>query len=324
MRILVTGGAGYIGSHTCKALAQAGYEPIVVDNLSRGFEWAVKWGPFEQADISDGARLAEIIEQYKPVAAVHFAAFAYVGESAEDPLLYYKNNVGGSLSLINALQDAGNLPLVFSSTCAVYGIPEVVPIEETAPFDPVNVYGRTKLMVEEILRDCDAYCGMRSVALRYFNAAGADADGEIGEAHDPESHLIPLALAAASRDGSTLSIFGDDYPTPDGTPIRDYIHVDDLARAHVAALKYLIEGGTSTALNLGTGSGYSVLDILQSVERVTGKPVPAVNAPRRIGDPPSLVANAQKATKLLGLSMESSKDIDAIIGSAWNWMKKNG
>lgn len=319
--MIVTGGAGYIGSHTCKALAQAGFEPVCVDNLSRGHRWAVKWGPFEQANICDGDRIRKIIDHYEPCGVIHFAAFAYVGESVKDPLLYYQNNVGGSVTLLAALQYSGNLPVVFSSSCAVYGVPSKVPIDESASRDPVSPYGQTKLVVEQILENCETAFGHRSVALRYFNAAGADAAAEIGEAHDPEPHLIPLALAAAAGHAPPLSIFGRDYPTADGTAVRDYIHVSDLARAHIAALRYLLAGGRRTALNLGTGAGHSVLEVLKSVERVTGMKVPTLDADRRAGDPPVLVANVAKAKEVLNFSADLSNDIDTIISSAWEWMK---
>src|ERR1019366_1050377 len=238
LKILVTGGAGYSGSHTCKALAAKGFEPIVYDSLSRGNRWAVKWGPLEEGDIEDTARLRAVFDQYRPVALMNFAAYAYVGESVEDPLLYYRNNVGGTASLLQALIDFQVIPVVFSSTCSTYGAPKISPIPENHPQNPINPYGFSKLVVERMLADLDAAYGLRSISLRYFNAAGADPDKEIGEAHNPETHLIPLVLAAA-RDGNPVQVFGSDYDTADGTCVRDYIHVVDIANAHVRALDYL-------------------------------------------------------------------------------------
>ena len=242
MKIIVTGGAGYIGSHVCKVLAAKGFEPVVFDNLSRGNRWAVKWGPLEVGDIADSARLRGVLEQYRPAAVMHFAAYAYVGKLVENPLLYYSNNVTGTAALLQTIIDAQAIPFVFSSTCSTYGVPEVIPIPEDHPQRPINPYGFSKLVVERMLADLNTARGLRSVALRYFNAAGADPDGEIGEAHDPETHLIPLVLSAA-RDGNPVDVFGDDYDTADGTCVRDYIHVSDIADAHVRALEYLMGGG---------------------------------------------------------------------------------
>ncbi|MGH6974341.1 MAG: UDP-glucose 4-epimerase GalE, partial [Stellaceae bacterium] len=256
--ILVTGGAGYVGSHACKALAGAGYVPVVYDNLSRGHRGAVRWGPLVEGDLSDRTALLTAMRTHSITAVMHFAAFAYVGESVSQPELYYRNNVVGTLDLLAAIREAGIGTIVFSSTCAVYGIPEVMPIRESAPLGPVNPYGETKLAIERALHWHAAAYGIRYAALRYFNAAGADAAGEIGEDHDPETHLVPLAIRAALRQGGPVSIFGTDYPTPDGTAVRDYIHVADLADAHVRALGYLAGGGDSAAINLGTGSGSSV------------------------------------------------------------------
>jgi UDP-arabinose 4-epimerase len=320
MKILVTGGAGYIGSHACKVLAAKGFEPIVYDNLSRGNRWAVKWGPLELGDIADTVRLRAVIEQYRPAALVHFAAYAYVGESVEFPLLYYRNNVCGTSSLLQTLIDFQPIPVVFSSTCATYGIPEMTPISEDHPQRPINPYGFSKLVVERMLADLDAANGLRSISLRYFNAAGADPDGQIGEAHDPEPHLIPLVLAAA-RDGTPLRVFGNDYDTPDGTCVRDYIHVLDIADAHVRAIEYLIGGGASCALNLANARGYSVKEVIAAAERVCGKPIRVEMAPRRAGDPAVLVGALEGAQTLLGWKPARS-DLELQITDAWNWMTK--
>lgn len=317
--ILVTGGAGYIGSHACKALAQDGFTPIAFDNLALGHRDAVRWGPLVEADISDEAAVAQAIRQHAVRAVIHFAAFAYVGESVEAPAKYYRNNVGGTLSLLDACRSEGIDMLVFSSSCATYGIPDVLPITEAAPQRPINPYGRTKLVVEQVLADYAHAYGSRHIALRYFNAAGADPDGEIGERHDPETHLIPLALMAAAGRTGALEVFGDDYDTPDGTCIRDYIHVTDLARAHVLALRHLLNGGDSLALNLGSGTGNSIHEVIGSVERVTGREVPHVIRPRRPGDPPVLYADPHLAKERLGFETELS-DIDTIVGTAAAYM----
>ena len=316
--ILVTGGAGYVGSHACKALAAAGWLPIVYDNLVHGHAEAVKWGPFEQGDIADRARLNSVIERYRPQAAMHFAAFTSVGESVAEPGKYYRNNVAGSLSLLEALRDHGVDRFVFSSTAAVYGTPERVPVPEDSPKLPINPYGWTKLAIENLLADFARAHGLKATALRYFNAAGADPEGEIGERHDPETHLIPLALDAASGKGEPLKLFGDDYPTEDGTCIRDYIHVADLASAHVKALDR--QDGFN-AYNLGTGAGVSVREILNAVERVTGRPVPHAVAPRREGDPAALVADPSRAMRQLGWKPEHS-DVNTIVTTAWAWHQK--
>lgn len=319
--VLVTGGAGYIGSHTCKALAQAGYLPISYDNLSRGFRDAVRYGPLVVGDIADRATLDAALAEHKPVAILHFAAVAYVGESMADPLLYYRNNTAGALSLIEAALAAGIDKLVFSSTCATYGVPKTLPIDEDTPQIPINPYGRSKRMVEQMLQDIGAVTPLRSVALRYFNACGTDPDGEIGENHDPETHLLPLAINAALGLGPALQVFGNDYPTPDGTCIRDYIHVADLADAHLRALTYLEKGGATTAINLGTGSGFSIREILTAVERVLGTPVPHTISPRRPGDPPSLVALADKARDVLGWEPKHS-DIETVVKTAAAWARR--
>jgi UDP-arabinose 4-epimerase len=321
MKIIVTGGAGYIGSHVCKVLAAKGFEPIVFDNLSRGNRWAVKWGPFEVGDIADSARLLGVLEQYRPAAVMHFAAYAYVGESVEKPLLYYRNNVTGTASLLQTILDFQAIPFVFSSTCSTYGIPDVVPIPEDHPQRPINPYGFSKLVVERMLADLNSACGLRSVALRYFNAAGADPDGEIGEAHDPETHLIPLVLAAA-RDGNPVDVFGNDYETIDGTCVRDYIHVLDIAEAHVRALEYLMRGGVSCLVNLANARGYSVKEVIATAERVCGKPILVRTAPRRAGDPAILVGSHERARALLGWEPARS-DLEIQIRDAWNWMKTN-
>src|SRR3984893_17510179 len=266
-RILVTGGAGYIGSHACKVLARRGVELIVFENLARGNRWAVKWGRLELGDIANSVRLRTVLEQYRPAALMHFAAYAYVGESVEDPLLYYQNNVAASAALLQTLLSFVTIPLVFSSTCATYGTPETTPISEDHPQRPVNPYGYSKLVVERMLADLDAARGLRSISLRYFNAAGADPDGEIGEAHDQETHLIPLVLAAA-RTRLPVRIFGTDYDTRDGTCVRDYVHVSDIADAHVRALDHLLKERKSCALNLANASGYSVREVIAAAEKV--------------------------------------------------------
>jgi UDP-arabinose 4-epimerase len=316
--VLVTGGAGYIGSHACKALAQAGYVPVTYDNLSRGHRHAVRWGPLVEGEIADRAVVAAALKVHQVSSVMHFAAFAYVGESGTDPALYYRNNVIGTLSLLDAMREAGVDRIVFSSTCATYGLPEKMPIAETTPQRPVNPYGETKLAIERVLHWYGQAYGLRSVALRYFNASGCDRGGEIGEEHDPETHLIPLVLRAALGAAHPVSIFGSDYPTPDGTAIRDYIHVEDLASAHLRAIQYLAEGGASTALNLATGRGYSVREIIAAVARAAGHEVPQREAPRRAGDPPALVADPSLAKSVLGWQAECS-DLDTIIRTALAW-----
>jgi UDP-glucose-4-epimerase GalE len=321
--ILVTGGAGYIGSHTCKALARAGYTPVTLDNLSRGFSWSVKWGPLEKADIADASAVRRIVEKHKPLAAIHFAAYAYVSESVSDPGLYYENNVVGSLHLTRALLEAGVNKLVFSSTCATYGIPSALPIRETSEQKPVNPYGATKLMIERILADFDQAHGLRSVSLRYFNASGADRDGEIGEAHDPETHLIPLVLQAAFDATRPVSVMGQDYDTPDGTAIRDYVHVEDLAQAHLKALEYLLDGGATTACNVGTGKGATVMEVIRAAEAATGRKVAWKAAPRRAGDPPALFADPSRLKDLLGLEPSAFASLEDIMSSAAAWYVKH-
>jgi UDP-arabinose 4-epimerase len=313
--VFVTGGAGFIGSHTCKSLSTIGIEPVVFDNLSTGHRESVRWGPLVEGDILDTKRLTDALRLYHPLAVIHFAASAYVGESVTDPSKYYRNNVAGSLSLIEACRAAELSNIIFSSSCATYGAPEALPIDEGTPQQPINPYGRSKLICEQMLRDfADAY-GFRFVSLRYFNACGADPDGELGEWHDPETHLIPCALMAAAGRLPHLSVFGNDYDTHDGTCIRDYVHVCDLARAHVEAVRYLVTGGGSIALNLGAGRGTSIRDVLSAIERVTGQQVPIVFEPRRPGDPPVLVARTEAAKAHLGFSAELS-DIDTIVRTA--------
>lgn len=317
-RILVTGGAGYIGSHCCKALAEAGAEPVVFDNLSRGHASSVKWGPLVQGDLRDRAAVRAALEHHRIEAVIHFAALAYVGESMNAPGLYYDNNLGGMTGLLGAMEDLGVGRIVFSSSCATYGEPATLPIAETAPQAPINPYGRSKLICEWMLADAAAASGLRYVALRYFNAAGADPQGQIGERHTPETHLVPLALMAASGQAGPLRVFGTDYPTPDGTCIRDYIHVTDLARAHVLALGYLAAGGASVALNLGTGRGASVREVVQAVERVTGRTVPLIACPRRAGDPAELTADPRRAEAVLGFKAQFA-DVDTIVAHAAPW-----
>ena len=319
--VLVTGGAGYVGAHACKALAAAGYQPVVYDNLVHGHEQAVRWGPLERGELSDRLRLDEVFDRHRPDAVMHFAAFTAVGESVSDPGKYYRNNVAGSLALIEATAAHGVDRLVFSSTAATYGLPGRIPITEDAPNNPINPYGRSKLMIEQILFDFEAAHGLKSAIMRYFNAAGASPDGEIGECHDPETHLIPLALDAITGKGPELTVFGSDYPTPDGTCVRDYIHVSDLAEAHVAALDRLAGGGATRVYNLGTGSGVSVREILNAIEKVTGKAVPHCLGPRRPGDPPVLVSDPSRARAELGWDAGMS-DIETIIATAWAWHQR--
>ncbi|HET9355093.1 MAG TPA: UDP-glucose 4-epimerase GalE [Sphingomicrobium sp.] len=316
--ILVTGGAGFVGAHACKALSQAGWLPVAYDNLVHGHAEAVKWGPLEQGDIADRGRLDAVLDAYRPQAAMHFAAFTSVAESVADPARYYRNNVAGSLNLLEALRDHGVNRFVFSSTAAVYGAPERVPIPEDSPKAPINPYGETKYAVEQLLADFACSDGLKATALRYFNAAGADPDGEIGERHDPETHLIPLALDSASGKGPPLKLFGNDYPTADGTCVRDYVHVADLADAHVRALG---EMDGFKAFNLGTGTGASVRQVLDSVERVTGRAVSHAISPRRAGDPPVLVADPSLAMRELGWAPRLS-DLDTIVATAWAWHQK--
>jgi UDP-arabinose 4-epimerase len=316
--ILVTGGAGYVGSHACKALARAGYLPVTYDNLSRGHREAVRWGPLVDGDIADRDRLGAAITQHRVSAVMHFAAYAYVGESVGDPGLYYRNNLCSTLAMLEVLRDLGICNIVFSSTCATYGLPETVPIRESALQHPVNPYGETKLAIERALHWFGQAHQLRWAALRYFNAAGADRDGEIGEDHEPETHLIPLVLQAALGQRGAIEVYGTDYPTPDGTAIRDYIHVDDLAEAHLRTLERLLAGGEAIALNLGTGCGHSVREVIAAAERVCGRKIPLREAPRRAGDPPALVADPALAARTLGWRAQHSS-LDTIIGTALAW-----
>jgi UDP-arabinose 4-epimerase len=315
--VLVTGGAGYIGSHTCKELCRVGLLPVSYDNLTQGHRWAVRWGPLIVGDLAETALLTQVLRENGIRSVVHFAAHAYVGESMSNPGRYFRNNVSNTISLLEAMRAAGADRLVFSSSCATYGIPSQVPITEECKQIPVNPYGESKLFVEKLLRWHGEAHGLRSIVLRYFNAAGADADGEIGEQHDPETHLIPLVIQAALRQRAAVRILGTDYPTPDGTCVRDYIHVSDLARAHGIAVGYLAEGGATDVFNLGTGRGTSVLEVCGVVQRALAKPVPVCHGTRREGDPPVLVADAQKAGALLG--WRPRFDIDAIVQTACEW-----
>ncbi len=317
MTILVVGGAGYIGSHTAVALRRKGYDVVVYDNLSTGFTELATGFELVIGDISDTAKLAPLLNRVDAV--IHFAAHAYVGESVENPRKYFSNNLIGSLSLLNAVMDSPVRKFIFSSTCAVYGVPQKVPMTEQNPKAPVNPYGETKLAFEFALDAYSRAYGLQYVAFRYFNAAGADENGKIGEMHDPETHLIPSIFEAIKGKRPALQIFGRDYPTPDGTCIRDYIHVTDLAEAHILGLEYLASGN-SVALNLGTGSGHSVLEVISTIERVTGRKVPSNFAPRRPGDPAALVADPSCAEELLG--WKAKRSLDDIVSSAWNWEEK--
>jgi UDP-glucose-4-epimerase GalE len=317
--ILVIGGAGYIGSHTARALRRAGHDVIIFDNLSTGYDSLASGFELVKGDVLDASALAKVLPRTDAI--MHFAARAYVGESVTNPRKYFHNNVEGGLSLLNAALDAGVKKIIFSSTCAVYGEPAKIPIEENTPRQPVNPYGVSKLFFEQALEAYDRAYEFRFASLRYFNAAGADDTGEIGELHDPETHLIPLALRAAAGMGPELHVFGSDYPTPDGTCVRDYIHVNDLASAHVRALEHLAAGKESVAVNVGTGVGASVQQVISAVEKATGKKVPRKVVPRRAGDPPALVANPAKAQALLHWKAE--RDLENVVSTAWNFMEKH-
>ena len=319
-KILVTGGAGYIGSHTVQLLIRRGYDPLVVDNLSKGYRHNVGANRLHVMDVADTDALIGLMEREAIEAVIHFAAFIAVGESVKEPEMYFRNNVGGSLSLVSAMQRAGLNKLVFSSTAAVYGTPERIPIPEDAPYAPVSPYGESKVMVEKILGWLDQCRGLCSVSLRYFNACGADPEAGLGEEHDPETHLIPLLLRAV-RTGQPITLFGDDYDTPDGTCVRDYIHVNDLAEAHILALEALLAGAGSGAYNVGTGSGHSVLEVLRAVEEVTGRKAPFIKGPRRAGDAAVLVADSGRLTRSFGWHPRLA-GLREIVSSAWEFERK--
>jgi UDP-glucose 4-epimerase len=315
--VLVVGGAGYIGAHCCLDLANRGHRPVVYDNLSNGHESFVQWGPLEIGDLNDRSRLREVMARHRPAAIIHFAALAEVGQSLVDPLSFYANNVGGTIGLLSAASEAGIDKLVFSSTCATYGVPEAIPMSEDHRQEPINPYGRSKLMVERILADLADLRGLRPVVLRYFNAAGADEEGRIGEWHEPETHAIPIAIDVALGRRAAFTINGSDYDTRDGTCIRDFIHVMDLAGAHTLAVEYLLAGGAGAFVNLGTGTGTSLTELLDVVRTVSGRDVPVARGPRRAGDPPALVADNRRAKSLLG--WEPKRSIEDIVSSAWRW-----
>jgi len=316
--ILIVGGAGYIGSHMGKYLHSKGLTPVVLDNLSLGHKEAVKWGPLYEGELDDKRLLADIFHKHDIQAVMHFAALCYVGESVTLPLKYYQNNVAATLGLLSSMQSHGIDKLIFSSTCATYGEPDSLPISEGQKQQPINPYGRSKLMMENILDDLDIAHGLKSVCLRYFNAAGADPEGELGEDHDPETHLLPLVLGTALRVQGALTVFGNDYPTEDGTCIRDYIHITDLAQAHYLALLHLLDGGDSKKYNLGNGTGYSILEVINSARKVTGKEINYDFADRRPGDPAVLVGSAEKAMHELGWKPEFNT-LETILETAWNW-----
>ncbi len=316
--ILVTGGAGYIGSHACKALARAGFVPVTYDSLVTGWQDAVKFGPFEQGDLLDRARLDEVFAKYQPQAVMHFAALSQVGEAMKEPARYWSNNVTGSLTLIEAAVTAGCLDFVFSSTCATYGDQDNVVLDEDTPQHPINAYGASKRAIEDILRDFEAAHGLRHVIFRYFNVAGADPEGEVGEFHRPETHLIPLMLDAIDGKRDGLTVFGTDYDTPDGTCIRDYVHVCDLVDAHILGLNWLQQGKDSRVFNLGTGSGFTVLEVIEQSKTVTNRAVPYTVGPRRAGDCTKLVSGSVRAEGELGWRPKRST-LETMITDAWRW-----
>jgi UDP-arabinose 4-epimerase len=318
MRVLVTGGAGYVGSHSAKALAHAGFEPVVFDNLSNGHAWSVRWGPFVQGDLADRELLLKTLTGNGIEAVCHFAANAYVGESIGNPRKYFQNNVVNTLNLLDAMLDAGVRKLVFSSSCAVYGEPQHLPIAEDHRRQPISPYGESKWFVEKVLQWYGAAYSLQSMSLRYFNASGADPEGELGEVHDPETHAVPLAIQTAMGQRPHFEIFGTDYPTPDGAAIRDYIHVTDIADAHIKALQHLLDQGECMALNLGTGAGHSVLEVVAAVERASGRPVKILKSARRTGDPAVLIADGARARQILGWQPRYS-GLDTIVESAWRW-----
>jgi len=319
--VLVAGGAGYVGAHASKALAQAGFEPVVLDNLSTGHRAFVRWGPFVAGDIRDAATVATAIRLHNCRAVLHFAASALVGESVHSPALYYENNVGGTLALLAGMREAGCSVLVFSSSCAIYGQPASVPIRENTRPDPINPYGATKLMAERALADYGAAYGLRAVVLRYFNACGADEAGELGELRQVETHLIPRAMMALQGHIDDFAVFGNDFETPDGTAIRDYVHVADLADAHVMSLRRLLAGDDGDVFNLGTGCGHSVAEVLRAIERVSGRPLPTIRGHRRAGDPATLIADPSRARDVLGFTPRRS-DLDHIVRTAWRWHRQ--
>jgi UDP-arabinose 4-epimerase len=321
-KVFVTGGAGYVGSHCCQAFAQAGWEVVVYDNLSRGWADFCQWGPLIRGDILDEAHLTQALRRTQPDVVAHFAALAYVGESVAEPGAYYRTNTAGALNVLSAMRAAGVGTVVFSSTCATYGVPQRTPIDEQHPQQPINPYGWSKLFVERMLAAHAQAHGLRYVALRYFNAAGADPGGHIGERHQPETHVIPLAIRGAMDGGFSFTLHGTDYPTRDGTCMRDYIHVCDLADAHVRAAQHLAEGGASEVFNLGTGTGVTVREVAAAVQRLSGRPLPQTQGPRRPGDPPALVADATKAWQYLGWRPTRSS-IDTIVADAWAWHLKD-
>lgn len=318
--VVVTGGAGYIGSHICKALSQAGFLPVSIDNLSRGHAALVRFGPLEQIDILDTEAVSAALSRYQPAAVIHCAGCIAIGESTADPALYYRQNVTGTLQLLQAMQDAGVNKIIFSSSCAVHGLPETQPIREDAPYAPISPYGNTKMMAELAIRDYASAYGLHYLVFRYFNACGADPDGEIGECHEPETHLIPLAIQAVLS-GKPLHLFGTDYPTPDGTAIRDYIHVSDIAEAHLLGLNYMLEGGASDIFNIGQGLGHSVREIIEATAQVTGRDVPTHVASRRAGDTSVLLADTAKICEKLGFAARHST-LHAIISSAYHWERE--
>jgi UDP-arabinose 4-epimerase len=320
--ILISGGAGYIGSHTAKVLSRAGFRPVVYDNLSTGHPWAVKWGPLVKADLSDQGSLKQALNQYDVSAAIHFAAHAYVGQSVHEPRRYFENNVTNTFHLIHALLDAGVNHIVFSSSCAVYGVPQFLPISESHSKLPVNPYGDSKLFIERVLDWYGRAYGLRWAALRYFNAAGADLEGELGEVHNPETHLVPRLIETGLGRLGSVEIYGTDYPTDDGTAVRDYVHVSDLAEAHVATLQHLLSDGESFSANLGTGRGASVREVITAVEHVSGTTIRTKLAPRRPGDPPVLIADPAYAEKVLGWRPKLSS-LDLIVSSAWDWHRRS-
>lgn len=319
---IVTGGAGYVGSHCCKELAKNGFIPVTVDNMSRGHKELVKWGPLFEKDVLDEVGLMSVFEKFMPTAVFHFAGLTYVGESVIDPEAYYRNNTAGTISLLRCMRKTKCSKIIFSSTAATYGNPRYTPIDETHPQSPINPYGKSKLFIEEILKDFDAAYGIKHAALRYFNACGADEDGDTGELHHPETHLVPLAIQTVLGIKENIEIFGNDYKTPDGTALRDYVHVTDLANAHVKALQLLLNGSESIYANLGTGKALSVIEVIQSVEKISGGKINKIFAPRRSGDPEILVADPSYARSILDWECNHSS-IDNIVKTALKWHRNH-